>query len=127
MLGRYGIGKENANGTALLSLCSHKELIITNTLFRQDERFLTTWMHPGNKKWHLIDYAITRQRDAKDVLHTKVMCGSLICSDHKLVNCKLAVQRRKPVRHNVKSPLRKLNTKKLSIPETGVLLTENLA
>ena len=127
VLGKHGVGNENSNGTALLSLCSQKELIITNTLFRQDERFITTWMHPGNKKWHLIDYAISRQRDAKDVLHTKAMCGSLICSDHKLLKCKLAVRRRKPVRHNVKNPLRKLNTKMLSNPDTSVLLAENLA
>ena len=127
VLGKHGVGNENSNGTALLSLCSQKELIITNTLFRQDERFITSWMHPGNKKWHLIDYVITRKRDAKDVLHTKAMCGSLICSDHKLIKCKLAVQRRKPVRHNVQNPLRKLNTNKLSIPETRVLLAEGLA
>ena len=127
VLGKHGVGNENSNGTALLSLCSQKELIITNTLFQQDQRFITSWMHPGNKKWHLIDYVITRKRDAKDVLHTKAMCGSLICSDHKLIKCKLAVRRRKPVRHNAQNPLRKLNTNKLCIPETSVFLAENFA
>ena len=84
-------------------------------------------MHHGNKKWHLIDYAITRKKDVKDILHTKAMCGSLICSDHKLIKCKLAIQSRKPVRHNVQRPLRKLNIKRLSTPETSMLLAENLA
>ena len=37
VLGKHGVGNENSNGTALLSLCSQKELIITNTLFRQDD------------------------------------------------------------------------------------------
>ena len=127
VLGKHGVGNENSNGTALLSLCSQRDLVITNTLFHQDERFKTTWMHPGTKKWHLIDYAITRKRDVKDVLHTKAMCGSLICSDHKLIKCKLAVQSRKTVRHNARNPLRKLNIKRLFIRGTSLLLAENFA
>ena len=63
VLGKHGIGRENSNGTLLLSLCSHHNLIITNTIFQQAERHKTTWMHPGTKKWHMIDFAIIRQRD----------------------------------------------------------------
>ena len=84
-------------------------------------------MHPGNKKWHLIDYVITRKRDVKDVLHTKAMCGSLICSDHKLIKCKLAVQSRKPIRHYVQNPFRKLDTNMLYSSETSQLLAENFS
>ena len=91
-MGKHGVGRENSNGTLLLSLCSQNELIITNTIFQQATRHKTTWMHPRSKEWHMIDYVITRQRDVKDVHHTRAMCGSSTWSDHRLVKSKLTLK-----------------------------------
>ena len=110
VLGKHGVGRENSNGTLLLSVCAQNELIITNTIFQQADRYKTTWMHPGTKKWHLIDYVITRQRDVKDVNHTRAMCGSRTWSDHRLVKCKLNLHA-KVHRHTC----RLKSTKKLNI------------
>ena len=74
VIGKHGVGNENSNGTLLLSLCSQQGLVITNTIFQQADRHKTTWMHPRTKKWHMIDYVITRQRDIKDINHTRAMC-----------------------------------------------------
>lgn len=57
-LGKHGVGKENSNGTLLLTLCSMHQLTITNTLFQQQDKYKTTWM---SKHWHMIDFVITRQ------------------------------------------------------------------
>ena len=113
VLGRHGVGSENSNGTLLLSLCSQNELIITNTIYQQATRHKTTWMHPRSKEWYMIDYVITRQKDVKDVHHTRAMCGSSTWSDHRLVRSKLAL-RAKPSRqlHRLK-PLKKLDIGKL--------------
>lgn len=75
-LGRHGIGSCNANGLRLLSLCSTHELAITNTMFQLREMHKTTWMHPRSKRWHLLDYVITRQSDLKDVKLTRAMRGA---------------------------------------------------
>jgi len=63
VIGRHGVGKENPNGTRLLSLCSAHKLVITNTLFQQRDSRKVSWMHPRSRHWHLLDYVIVRQRD----------------------------------------------------------------
>ncbi|XP_014782439.1 uncharacterized protein LOC106877903 [Octopus bimaculoides] len=85
VVGKDGVGNSNANGL-LLGLCSEHQLDVTNSFFRQRNRFKTTWQHPRSKHWHLLDYAITRQCDLKDVLITRSMLSADDCwTDHRLV------------------------------------------
>ena len=123
IIGRHGIGNENSNGTLLLSLCAQYELSLTNTFFQQASRFKTTWMHPGTKQWHLIDYVITRQRDIKDVFHTRAMCGSSTWSDHRLVRSKIAFKLKTPQRRCRIKPQRKHDLSKLK----SITVRETLA
>ena len=106
--------------------CVLHNLIITNTIFQQATRHKTTWMHPGTKEWHMIDYAITKQRDVKDVQHTRSMCGSCTWSDHKLVKCKLALRIKAPRHVRRHQPTKKLNIARLRSTETRELLSTQL-
>ena len=126
ILGKHGVGNENTNGTLLLSLCSQLELVITNTMFQQSDKHKTTWMHPGSKKWHMIDYVITRQRDVRDVNSTRAMCGSCTWSDHRLVKSKLTLHFKTPqLRYRVK-PRRRPDVAKLKSPEVRLKLASKL-
>ena len=60
--GPHGVGEMNEAGRDLLSFCAWNELVITNTYFEKKKIHKFTWQHPGNKKWHCIDYIIMRQR-----------------------------------------------------------------
>lgn len=81
----------------LLEMCREQQPIITNTIFQQKGPLKTTWMHPQSEHWDLIDYVLVRQRDLKDVLHTRVMSSTECHTDHRLVRCKLRLHfKRKP-------------------------------
>ena len=42
-------------------------------------------MHPRSRQWHLIDSAICRRRDIRDVKITRTMRGAQCWTDHRLV------------------------------------------
>ncbi|XP_062532963.1 uncharacterized protein LOC134201747 [Bombyx mori] len=116
VLGRHGVGNINSNGQLLLSLCAQYGLAITNTMFRLAAKYKTTWMHPRSKHWHLIDYAIVRQRDFSQVQITRVMRGAHCWSDHRLIVTKLRLRLRRPRRSPMKK-LASLDIDKLRDPE----------
>lgn len=85
----HGIGKVNANGMRLLSLCAEHDLTITNTIFQQKNKYKAPWMHPPSKQWHLLDYVIMRPKDIKDVHITCAMRGADCWTDHSMIISKL--------------------------------------
>ena len=99
VLGPHGVGNLNSNGLLLLSMCAEHQLCITNTMFRQADKYKTTWMHPRSKQWHMLDYVVVRQRDIGDVCITRAMRGAECWTDHRLVravvNLRIAVTHRK--------------------------------
>ena len=115
VLGHHGVGSENSNGTLLLQLCASHQLAITNTAFQQANKYKNSWMHPRSKHWHLLDYVITRQADARDVNITRVVRGSTCWSDHCLVRSTVVTvirpQRKRKPNHCI---LKKLDVRKLA-------------
>ena len=117
-LGRFGIGKMNSNGLHLLQLCTHFNLAITNTFFRQKQRHKVTWIHPRSKHGHLIDFIITRKQDLGDVCNVRVLPSAECDTDHKLVRGKFKLRIRKKIRTNgVKVPKR-INVLRLKQKDT---------
>ena len=126
VLGKHGLGNCNDNGRMLLQFCSQHQLTITNTLFQQQDRFKTTWRHPRSKHWHLLDYILVRQRDARDAVHTRVMPSADCYTDHRLVRAKLAFTFKPPPKK--KGPqTKKLQVHRLHQPEIEAAFQARLA
>ena len=98
----------------LLSLCAQHELSISNTIFQQADKFKNTWMHPRSTQWHMLDYAVVRQRDRRDVLITRCMRGADCWSDHRLLRSKMNLQLALKKKTARSKPLRKLNIARIS-------------
>ena len=113
VLGPHGTGKLNANGLMLLSFCAENRLAITNTLFRLADKHKTTWMHPRSKQWHMIDFAICRQRDIRDFRITRTMRGAECWTDHRLVRSVLSLHIAPPHRKTPKVVRPAFNVAKL--------------
>lgn len=110
IIGKQGVGNMNSNGQLLLDLCSEMSLVITNTIFRLRNRDKTTWMHPRSRHWHLIDFAITRQRDRAMVLVTKALRNADDCwTDHRPVFCNIRIPLKPKPRMHGNPPRKKFN------------------
>ena len=126
-IGKEGVGKLNSNGTLLLSKCVEHDLVVTNTLFRQNNKYKTSWQHPRSKHWHLIDFVIVRSRDRKEVLFTRAAPASEDCwTDHRLVYSSIKMELL-PKRRNQNAPSRiKFNVVSLQNPLKKFELQERL-
>ena len=109
ILGSHGTGNLNSNGLKLLSLCSEFVLTITNTRFQMKNIYKSTWRHPRSSQWHMIDHYMTRRRDFRECLVTRVMRGAQCGTDHLMQRMTLFADVRPSVRMTgVK--FKKLNT-----------------
>lgn len=83
-------------------------------------------MHPRSKHWHLIDYAIVRRADLKDVLITRAMRGADCWTDHRMILTKVRMHVRPLTRHG--GPKRKtLHCARLSSSDTRDNFRRSLA
>lgn len=117
VLGRHGIGNMNANGEMLLTTCTEHDLTITNTIFRQHDKFKGSWRHPRSGHWHLLDYVIVRRRDIKEVRTTKARLDIECWTDHRIVVSKIQLSLKTKHKRFRKNRRRHIRVERLTDPE----------
>ena len=111
---KEGVGKVSANGTLLLTRYAEHNLVITNTLFHQQNRHKVSWQHSRSKHWHLIDCIIVRSRDQQDVLKPRVVTGAGECwTDYRLISSIMRMKIRPKRTHRNQNTIKKFNVEAL--------------
>ena len=73
-LGKFGVGKQNANDLRLLELCTIHNLCVTNSFFQTKPQHKVSWMHPRSKHWHQLDLILVRKQHLNNVQQFLSQC-----------------------------------------------------
>lgn len=66
LIGRQSTGKYNSNSILLLQFCQEFDLTLTNTWFRQPDKYKATWKQPWSGEWCILDYITVWCKDMRD-------------------------------------------------------------
>ncbi|CAO2841463.1 unnamed protein product [Amaranthus hypochondriacus] len=81
--GGFGYGVRNESGETLLEFALAKELVIANSIFRKKEEHLITYKSGGHATQ--IDYCLVRKADRSSCLDCKVVLGTDMPTQHRLL------------------------------------------
>jgi exonuclease III len=91
VVGPHAVDTINDNGERLVDFCSINNLIICNTFFQHKPVHQKSWMHPGSKTWHMLDYTLVNKQFRSSVEDVRVhrTAAGVIGTDHHLLRTKL--------------------------------------
>ena len=114
VVGPHATDRINENGQRMVDFCAANNLIISNTFFQHKRVHQNTWMHPGNKQWHTLDYTLVNRKfrsSVEDVRVHRTAAGS-IGTDHHLLRTKLKFHL-KSRKKRTRKPHNRLDRKKM--------------
>ncbi|CAF4230155.1 unnamed protein product [Rotaria magnacalcarata] len=111
-VGPFTVDVENENGTRLTDSCEINNIIVSNTFFKHKLAHQTSWMHPRNKIWHMIDYTLVNKKFRSSVEDVRMFrrAAGAIGTDHHLMRVK--------IRMHLKSRRKNVNPKKMNVDST---------
>lgn len=114
VIGPHTVDNTNENGKRLIDFCNINNLIVANTFFQHKAIHQASWMHPGKKVWHMLDYTLVNRKfrsSVEDVRVHRTVAGT-IGTDHHLLRSKVKIHLKSRKKKYQAIPMR-LDSKKL--------------
>ena len=93
IMGRYGAGTRNKEGSMVVDFWKRMDLAIVHTYFKKKDEHRVTYKSGG--KSSQIDYVMCRRRNLKEMCDCKVMLNECAAKQHRMVVCKMALMVKK--------------------------------
>ena len=115
IMGRYGAGTRNKEGSMAVDFGKRMDLAIVNTYFKKKDEHRVTYKSGG--KSTQVDYVMCRKRNLKEMCDCKVILNECVAKQHSMVVCKMALMVKKKKAEKVKSKIRWWKLKETSYQE----------
>ena len=115
IMGRYGAGTRNKEGSMVVDSGNRMDLAIVNTYFKKKDEHRVTYKSEG--KSTQVDYVICRRRNLKKMCDCKVILNECVTKQHCMVVCKMALMVKKKKAEKVKPKIRWWKLKETSYQE----------
>ena len=103
MMGRYGAGTRNKEGSMVVDFGKRMDLAIVNTYFKKKDEH--RMMYKSGGKSTQADYVMCR-RSLKEMCNCKVIVNECVAKQHHMVVCKMALMVKKKKAEKVKPKIR---------------------
>ena len=104
IMGRYGAGIRNKEGSMVMDFGKRIDLAIVNSYFKKKDEHRVTYKSGG--KCNQLDYVMCRRRSLKEMCNFKVIVNECVAKQHRMVICKMALMVKKKKAEKVKPKIR---------------------
>ena len=115
IMGRYGAGTRNKEGSMVVDFGKRMDLAIVNTYFKKKDEHRVTYKSGG--KSTQVDYVMYRRRNLKEMCDCKVILNECVAKQHRMVVCKIALMVKKKKAEKIKPKIRRWKLKETSYQE----------
>ena len=86
IMGRYGAGTRNREGSMVVKFAKRMDLEIVNTYFKNKDEHRVTYK--SGEKSTQVDYVMCRRRNLKEMCDCKIIVNEFVAKQHCMVVCK---------------------------------------
>ena len=104
IMGRYGAGTRNKEGSMVVDFGKRINLAIVNTYFKKKDEHRVTYKSGG--KCTQVDYVMCRRRNLKEMCDFKAILKKCVAKQHRMVVCKMAFMAKNKKTEKVKPKIR---------------------
>ena len=115
IMGRYGAGTRNKEGSMVVDFGKRIDLAIVNTYFKKKDEHSMTYKSRG--KSTQVDYVMCRSGNLKEICDCKVILNECVAKQHRMVVCKMGLMVKKKKAEKVKPKIRCWKLKETSYQE----------